>query len=113
MNGLRHSMVKEFDGSSDICGGRMEMSLCSPETDGCFNRTLTSMRNTNIQGDSVSCAVEPPNKGHFESATFVLYLEAVLWWEVQIITVRTIIISIGAIAHVLYIEVVLWWEGPL
>ena len=54
--------------------------------------------------------VEPPNKGHFGSATFVLYMEAVLWWEVRIIIVR---ISIGAIASVLYIEVVLWWEGPL
>ena len=27
--------------------------------------------------------VEPPNKGHFGSASFVLYSEAVLWWEVQ------------------------------
>ena len=57
--------------------------------------------------------MEPPNKGHFGSVTFVLYLEAVLWWEVQIITVSTIIISFGTIASVLYIEVVLWWEGPL
>ena len=29
--------------------------------------------------------VEPPNKGHFGSTAFVLYLEAVLRWEVQII----------------------------
>ena len=28
--------------------------------------------------------VEPPNKGHFGSGAFVLYSEAVLWWEVQI-----------------------------
>ena len=39
--------------------------------------------------------------------------EAVLWWEVQIIIVSTINISIGAIANILYLEVVLWWEGPL
>ena len=57
--------------------------------------------------------VEPPNKGHFGSATFALHLEAVLWWQVRIITVSTIIISIGAIAHVLYIEVVLWWGGSI
>ena len=57
--------------------------------------------------------MEPPNKGHFGSATLVLYLEAVLWWEVRIIIVSTIIILIGAIAGVLYLEVVLWWEGPL
>ena len=49
----------------------------------------------------------------FGSATFVLYSEAVLWWDVRIIIVSTIIILIGAIASVLYIEVVLWWEGPL
>ena len=46
---------------------------------------------------------------HFGSRAFVLYMEAVLWWEVRIV----IVISIGAIACVLYIEVVLWWEGPL
>ena len=57
--------------------------------------------------------VEPPNKGHFGRATFVLYSEAVLWWDIQIMIESTIIISIGAIASVLYIEVVLWWEGPL
>ena len=57
--------------------------------------------------------VEPLNKGHFGSGDFVLYLEAVLWWEVRIIIASAIIISIGAIAGVLYIEVVLWWEGPL
>ena len=57
--------------------------------------------------------VEPPNKGHFGGGDFVLYLEAVLWWEVRIIIASTIIISIGAVASVLYIEVVLWWEGPL
>ena len=57
--------------------------------------------------------VEPLNKGHFGSASFVLYLEAVLWWEVRIIIVSTTIISISAIAGVLYLEVVLWWEGPL
>ena len=45
--------------------------------------------------------VEPPNKGHFESEPIVLYSEAVLWWEVQIIIESTIIISIGAIASVL------------
>ena len=28
--------------------------------------------------------VEPPNKGHFGSRDFVLYLEAALWWEVRI-----------------------------
>ena len=42
------------------------------------------------------------------SATFVLYLEAVLWWEVRIIIESTIIISIGTIASVLYLEAVLW-----
>ena len=57
--------------------------------------------------------VEPPNKGHFRSMTFVPYSEAVLSWEVRIIIESTIIISISAIACVLYIEVVLWWEGPL
>ena len=57
--------------------------------------------------------VEPPNKGHFGRATFVLYSEAVFWREVRIIIKSTIIISIGAIASALYIEVVLWWEGPL
>ena len=40
-------------------------------------------------------------------------LEAVLWWEVPITIVSTIVISIGAVASVLYMEVVLWWEGPL
>ena len=56
---------------------------------------------------------EPRNKGHFGSTAFVLYSEAVLWWEVRITIESIIIISIGAIASVLYIEVVLWWEGPL
>ena len=60
-----------------------------------------------------SHTVEPPNKGHFGSGDFVLYLEAVLWWEVRITTVSTRVIPISAIASVLYIEVVLWWEGPL
>ena len=54
--------------------------------------------------------VEPPNKGHFGSGDFVLYLEAVLWWEVGITIVSTRVIPIGAIASVLHIEVVLWWE---
>ena len=31
---------------------------------------------------SIMYTVEPPNKGLFESGDFVLYLEAVLWWEV-------------------------------
>ena len=57
--------------------------------------------------------VEPPNKGHFGSRAFVLYSEVVLWWEVRITIVSTIVISIGAVASVLYMEVVLWWEGPL
>ena len=52
--------------------------------------------------------VEPPNKGHFGSRAFVLYSEAVLWWEVRITIVSTIVISIGDIASVLYIEVVRW-----
>ena len=60
--------------------------------------------------ESQVCTVEPPNKGHFGSRAFVLYLEAVLWWEVRITIVSTII---GVIASVLCMEVVLWWEGPL
>ena len=51
---------------------------------------------------------EPLNKGHVGSRAFVLYPEAVLWWEVRITIVSTIVISISAIACVLYIEVVLW-----
>ena len=62
---------------------------------------------------SNNITVEPLNKGHFGSVTFVLYLEAVLWWEVQITIVSPRVMSIGAIASVLYTEVVLWWEGPL
>ena len=27
--------------------------------------------------------LEPPNKGHFGSRVFVLFLEVVLWWEVR------------------------------
>ena len=46
-------------------------------------------------------------KGHFGSRAFVLYWEAVLWWEVQIT------IFSDATVSVLYTEVVLWWEGPL
>ena len=42
--------------------------------------------------------VEPPNKGHFGSGDFVLYLEAVLWWEVRITIVSTRVIPIGAVA---------------
>ena len=57
--------------------------------------------------------VERPNKGHFGSGDFVLYLEVILWWEVRITVVSTRVIPIGAVASVLYIEVVLWWEGPL
>ena len=57
--------------------------------------------------------VEPLNKGYFGSGDFVLYLEAVLWWEVPITIVSTRVIPIGAVASVLYIEVVLWWESPL
>ena len=38
--------------------------------------------------------VEPPNEGHFGSGDFVLYLEAVLWWEVPITIVSTRVISI-------------------
>ena len=60
-----------------------------------------------------SNTVEPPNKGHFGSGHFVLYLETVLWWEVRIAIVSTRVIQIGAVASVLYIEVALWWEGPL
>ena len=57
--------------------------------------------------------VEPPNKGHFGSGDVVLYLEAVLWWEVRITIVSTSVITIGAVASVLYLEVVLSWKGPL
>ena len=32
---------------------------------------------------SPSYTVEPLNKGHFGSRGFVLFLEVVLWWEVQ------------------------------
>ena len=53
------------------------------------------------------------NKGHFGSIDFVLYLEAVLSWEVRITIVCTRVIPIGDVASVLYTEVVLWWEGPL
>ena len=35
---------------------------------------------------------------HFRSGTFVLYSEAVLWWEVNFLYASTIAISIGAIA---------------
>ena len=58
--------------------------------------------------------MEPPNKGHFGSRVdlFVLYWEAVLWWEVRITTESTRVMSISAIASVLYTEVVLWWKGP-
>ena len=45
--------------------------------------------------------VESLNKGHFGSSTFVLYSEAVLWWEVRIIIDSTVVISISAIASVL------------
>ncbi len=31
----------------------------------------------------LSFTLEPPNKGHFGSRHFVLYREAVLWWEVK------------------------------
>ena len=66
-----------------------------------------------VKAEPLADTVEPPNKGHFGGGDFVLYLEAVLWWEVRITTVSTRVIPIGAIASVLYIEVVLWWEGPL
>ena len=63
----------------------------------------------------IQYTVEPPSKGHFGSMAFVLYWEAVLWWEVRITTESTRVMSIGAIASVLvlYTEVVLWREGPL
>ena len=32
---------------------------------------------------AVWITVEPPNKGHFGSRTFVLFSEVVLWWEVR------------------------------
>ena len=32
---------------------------------------------------SVCYTVEPPNKGHFGSRSFVLFSEVVLWWEVR------------------------------
>ena len=57
--------------------------------------------------------VEPPNKGHFGSGDFVLYLEALLWWEVRISIISSRVIPIGAVARVLYLEIVLWWEAPL
>ena len=41
--------------------------------------------------------VEPPNKGHFGSMAFVLYWEAVLWWEVRTTTESTRVMPIGAI----------------
>ena len=56
---------------------------------------------------NVMYTVEPPNKGHFKNGDFVLYLEAVLWWEVQITIVSTRVIPIGAVASVPYIEAVL------
>ena len=85
---------------------------CSRNT-GCLTLYDKCLHNTRLV--CIHIHVEPPNKGQFGSATFVLYSEAVLWFrlEVQIITDSTIIISISAIASVLYTEVVLWWEGPL
>ena len=74
---------------------------------------FSDVSNPDYQSWAPTCTVEPPNKGHFGSGYFVLYLEAVLWWEVRITIVGTRVIPIGAIASVLYIEVVLWWEGPL
>ena len=47
------------------------------------------------------------NNRHFGSMAFVLYWEAVLWWEVQITVVRTRVKSIGETTSVLYTEVVL------
>ena len=32
---------------------------------------------------SIAYTVEPLNKGHFGSRTFVLFSEVVLWWEVR------------------------------
>ena len=34
-------------------------------------------------GEQYRNTVEPLNKGHFGSRGFVLFLEVVLWWEVQ------------------------------
>ena len=42
--------------------------------------------------DSETITVKPPNKGHFGSGDFVLYLEAVLWWEVRITILSTRVI---------------------
>ena len=63
------------------------------------NRESSYSRETNYLA-----TVEPPNKGHFGSMVFVLYWEAVLWWEVRIMITSesTRVMSIGAIASVLY-----------
>ena len=74
---------------------------------------ITLLYNVMYMQEFLPYTVKPPNKGHFGSGDFVLYLEALLWWEVRIIIVSTRVIPIRAVASVLYIEVVLWWEGPL
>lgn len=51
MQGLQYTVMEGLVGN---CSNRMELSLCSPGTDDCFNRTLTSIRNTSIHSDSVS-----------------------------------------------------------
>ena len=54
MQGLQHIYMEGSVGNYSSCINRMELSLCSPEADDCFNRTLTSIRNASTQSDSVS-----------------------------------------------------------
>ena len=54
MEGLQHTFMEGSAGNYSSCNNKMELSLCSPETNDCFNRTLTGIKNISIQSDSVS-----------------------------------------------------------
>ena len=51
IHGLKETFMEE--GS---CISGMDTSLCSPEADECFNMTLSNIKTTTFQGDSVSQA---------------------------------------------------------
>ncbi len=64
MQEVQHTFVEGPVGNYSSCSNRMELSLCSPEIDDCFNRTLTSIRSASIQSDSVSFMYWPSVMSH-------------------------------------------------
>ena len=68
--------------------------------------TVTCSSHMQLAANMISCTVEPPNKGHIGTRSFVLYIKVSFIWRLKC----TGIIGIGTSRFVLYREVSFIWS---